>query len=111
MAARCTARLKPSESEGNWRLRLLRQGLHLVVEELSSRFFSAAGSPPAWRRMPRRLLVEEERVEQVLDRDELVPAPRRLALGEGEGNLDFRADAHGYSGSTVSRRGIPCSLA
>src|SRR5262249_52876598 len=43
-----------------------------------------------------RLLVEEERIEEVLDRDELVAAPGGLTGGEGERDLDFGAHAHGF---------------
>ena len=80
---------------GKLSVRLLRHGLELVVEELLELLLQrGAASAAGVADDGRRLVIEEERVEQVLDRDVLVPPPRRLALGEGEGDLDFGADAH-----------------
>ncbi len=47
MAARCTARLKPSESEGNWASASSGMGSTSSSRNFSSRFFRLAGSPPA----------------------------------------------------------------
>jgi len=52
--------------------------------------------------------IEQQRVEQVLDRHVLVAAAEGLAGREGDGDLDFGADAH-QVGSVVRRSGIPFS--
>src|SRR5262249_51497213 len=95
---------------GELGVRLLRKGLDLLVEELLQPLLEGGRVAPGVAEDVRRLLVEEERIEEVLDRHVLVPAAGGLPLGDGEGDLDFVADAHGYSGSAVSRRGIPYFL-
>ena len=112
MGGRALHRAREAEREGGeLGVGVLGHGLDLFVEELLQALLEGHRIAAGVAEDARRLLVEEQGVEQVLDRDVLVPPPRGLALGEGEGDLDFRADAHGYSGSTVRRRGIECSLA
>ncbi len=55
-------------------------------------------------------LVVEQRVQQVLDADELVPLRARVADGEREARLEAPGQPHSSS-STVQRRGNSCARA
>ena len=54
--------------------------------------------------------IVQQRVEDVLDRQVLVPAATRLAEGEGERRFEGPAEAH-HASSTVQRSGNSCTRA
>ncbi len=109
VTARPTTRWKPSERVGG--VAVVGERGELGVEEALEPLLQGRGVAAGVAEDLRRLVVEEEGVEQVLDGHELVPAALRFTGGKGEGDLDFGADTHGHSGSTESRRGMPCSFA
>ncbi len=77
--------------------------LDLLVEEALELLLELHDLPAGVLDDQRRRVVEEQRVEQVLDGDVLVPPPRRLVRGQREGDLDFGANPH-HSSSSMQRR-------
>jgi hypothetical protein len=84
--------------------------VELLVEEAFELLLQLRNVPSGVSDHARRRVVEEQRVEQMLHRDELVPALPGLVGGEGQRDFDFRTNPH-YSGSAVRSSGIPCCLA
>ena len=104
------ARWKPSESDGSG-VGVLGQRRDLVVEELLELLLQRGRVAAGVADDLRRLVVEEQRVEQVLDRQVLVPPPRASRVASEKAISTSGLTRMVYSGSAVSRRGIPCSLA
>ena len=85
----------------------LRQPLQLLVEELLQRALQLGDVTAAVTHDLGDVAVMQERVQHVLDAQELVAATTRLADGEGETDLELAADAHQAS-SMLQRSGYSC---
>src|SRR5258708_7287795 len=98
-------------------MRRIGERLHPFFEELLELLFKVRYVTSGVTNDARRDLVEQQRVQEVFERYELMVPARSLRCGHGKGNLDFWANAHiwlsrcDYSGSAVTRSGIPCSRA
>ena len=83
---------------------LLRDALELIGEELLELFLDGGGISTCVPDDLRGRLVEEQRVEQVLEREVFMTTPGRLVLSERERDLDFGADTHRSSTLLIPAR-------
>ena len=108
VSARRKARWTPSEG-GGWRRALFGQRLDLLGQERVELLLEGLGVAARVTHDVRRRLVEKERVEQVLDRDVLVPPAGRVVRGDRQRNLDLGAESHPSLFVGVSL-GVVCSV-
>jgi hypothetical protein len=83
---------------------VLGQGLELLVHEIVELLLQQFHVPAASGDDVRHLAVVEEREEEVLERDVLMPAPHGVGEGEFEGLLELPGD-HVFSEFRVRRAG------